>query len=665
MLIGEVYGKTGTKHFNFRAYKTVSKLDFITVKNDAGKPILCQIENVESDYDSEKGGMIVTAKANIIGYRDEGILQNLKIPVKPKSLVHSAEKQLIINTLKLESNGIYVGKIDAAREVGVFMNPKDLVSKHVCVIAMSGAGKSYTVAVLLEELLEQGLPIVILDPHGEYMSLRFPNDDEKQLNAMAEYGIKPKGFSVVEYSPDLKGTPGAEPLTFSNRNLSSIDITRMVPGKLTGSQESLIYTAVKSFKDRNVDYTIDDIINYLDSLEVGNKMSVISLLERINDEGLFVSDPTNLTDLVKNGQATVINLKGCNQDTSEIVAYKIVNDLFQLRKMGRIPPLFLILEEAHNFCPQAENPTSKKPIKTVAGEGRKFGMGLCVISQRPAKVDKNVISQCNTQILMKLTNPNDIKAVSTGEGVTETVISEIRNLNPGYAFVIGMTMPILTKIRVRKSKHGGMAVDIMRKPKSGKKILTFETTPKENIESRLGKLNTIYYPCYLVRTGKGTYLFEAMTGNNIYMEKNLVKQSKVGLPPEVSKILELFRQRSQMNLEMIIEGSGLGFSGVEETLEMMKSLMLVREDIQDGEKIYCRTMMNMAVKPFRSEPVANVLDGKIMKPKISEDALRKTVSGLLPNIKSIECVYYTYYIGKDFMIDGLTGRKKELKKGKK
>ena len=178
-------------------------------------------------------------------------------------------------------------------------------------------------------------------------------------------------------------------------------------------------------------------------------------------------------------------------------------------------------------------------------------------------------------------------------------------------------------------------------------------------------MNTIYYPCYLVRTGKGTYLFEAMNGNNIYMEKNVVKQSKVGLPPNVVKVLELFRQRSQMNLEMIIEGSGLGFSGVEDTLEMMKSLMLVREDVKDGEKIYSRTMLNMAVKPFRSEPVSSVIDGKVMKAKISEDALKKNVCGLLPNIKSIEYVYYPYYIGKDFMIDGLTGRKKEIKKGRK
>ncbi|MCK5299598.1 MAG: ATP-binding protein, partial [Candidatus Aenigmarchaeota archaeon] len=610
MLIGEVFGKTGTRHFNFRAYKVVSKLDFITIKNEDGKWVLCQIENVESDFDSEKNTQILNAKATVIGYRDEGILQSMKTPVKPKSLVYSADKTMILNTLKLEKNGVYVGRIDAARDVGIYLNPKSLVSKHVSVIAMSGAGKSYTVAVLLEELLDQGLPIVILDPHGEYVSLRFPNDNEKELSMMNNFGVKPKGYNVVEYSPDLMGTPGAEHLNFSNKNLSSIEITRMVPGKLSGSQESLIYTAVKSFRDRNVDYNINDLINYIDALEIGNKMSVISLLERINDEGLFVSKPMNMLDLVKNGQASVINLKGCSPDMAEIVAYKIVNDLFQLRKAGRIPPLFLILEEAHNFCPQSENPNSKKPIKTVAAEGRKFGMGLCVISQRPAKVDKNVISQCNTQILMKLTNPNDIKAISTGEGITEAVISEIKNLNPGYAFIIGATIPLLAKVRVRKSKHGGTAVDILSKPKSGKTILSFERTPKENIEARLGKLKTIYFPCYLVRSGKGTFLFEGMSGNNIYMEKGLVKQHKIGFSPNVAKIMNLFRQRSELNLEMMIEGSGLGFSGVEETLAEMKALMLIREEVREGEKIYSMSATNMALKQFRTEPNTVVVEGE-------------------------------------------------------
>ncbi|MEM2572758.1 MAG: ATP-binding protein, partial [Archaeoglobaceae archaeon] len=95
-------------------------------------------------------------------------------------------------------------------------------------------------------------------------------------------------------------------------------------------------------------------------------------------------------------------------------------------------------------------------LRAIASEGRKFGLGLMVISQRPARVDKNVISQCNTQIIMKITNPNDLNAIKKGiEGITSEMIEEVKRLPPGYAVVVssGIDMPIVVRIRVRKSAH--------------------------------------------------------------------------------------------------------------------------------------------------------------------------------------------------------------------
>ena len=66
----------------------------------------------------------------------------------------------------------------------------------------------------------------------------------------------------------------------------------------------------------------------------------------------------------------------------------------------------MIVEEAHNYCPQQGQVATSRIMKTIAGEGRKFGLGMGIITQRPAKVDKNVLSQCNTQIILKVTNKN-------------------------------------------------------------------------------------------------------------------------------------------------------------------------------------------------------------------------------------------------------------------
>ncbi len=127
----------------------------------------------------------------------------------------------------------------------------------------------------------------------------------------------------------------------------------------------------------------------------------------------------------------------------------------------------LVLEEAHNFCPEKgfERTVSSDILRTIASEGRKFGLGLMVISQRPARVDKNILSQCNTQIIMKVTNPNDLKAISKGlEGISSDVEEDIKGLSPGVAMIVStyIERPILVDIRTRKSKHGGASVPVVK-----------------------------------------------------------------------------------------------------------------------------------------------------------------------------------------------------------
>ncbi|MBA7544901.1 hypothetical protein ES705_37262 [subsurface metagenome] len=125
----------------------------------------------------------------------------------------------------------------------------------------------------------------------------------------------------------------------------------------------------------------------------------------------------------------------------------------------------LVIEEAHNFCPERgfEKAVSSNILRTIASEGRKFGLGLLVISQRPARVDKNVISQCNTQIILRVTNPNDIKALSRGlEFMSSEMEEEIKRIPQGVALLSSpsIEMPILVDVRVRRSEHGGRAVEM-------------------------------------------------------------------------------------------------------------------------------------------------------------------------------------------------------------
>ena len=71
---------------------------------------------------------------------------------------------------------------------------KKLISKHVSILAKSGAGKSYSVGVILEEIVKKNIPVLILDPHGEYSSLKFPNDNKKDTKRLDLFGLESFGF---------------------------------------------------------------------------------------------------------------------------------------------------------------------------------------------------------------------------------------------------------------------------------------------------------------------------------------------------------------------------------------------------------------------------------------------------------------------------------------
>ena len=247
-----------------------------------------------------------------------------------------------------------------------------------------------------------------------------------------------------------------------------------LPQKLSPGQQALMFNILSSVNNR-VDF--DELIFNISNEDSNAKWSLISLIEQLKKYKLYSTTPTPLQELVKYKRASIISLKGVDPYVQETFVAGLLKDLFEARKKEEIPPFFLVLEECHNFCPEASMGKKKSSniIRTIAGEGRKFGIGLCAITQRPAKIDKNVISQCTTQILLKITNPNDLKSViASSEGVDSTSENEIQKLNIGTGLITGVIdIPLKTNIRPRVSKHGGDTVDI---------TMSYEQEENENMQ---------------------------------------------------------------------------------------------------------------------------------------------------------------------------------------
>lgn len=446
--------------------------NYIKVHHEMYGWVLGQISYVTRTFDEKKAIEKMIARIRIIGYRDkQGFVKLPKTPFKPEERIFKAHQTLIRNILGLDANtsvGLYVGKLEGEEGIDVYIDANKLIQKHLSVLAKTGAGKSYTVGVLLEELADKEVPCVIVDPHGEYHTLKTANDNPKDIDKFQRFKVVPKAFmNVTEYTPNRSINPTAdEEFKLSDRNLDARDIIDILPTNLTGGQQALLFQAINELKPSG-DYTLEYIIQHLQLSDTNAKWGLIAAIQSLLDTNIFSTDGIDLAEFVKKGHMSIINLKGIKPEMQELVVSKLANDLFEARKQDTVPAFFFLVEEAHRFCPErgVGQAMSLPILRTVAAEGRKFGMGLGIVTQRPAKVDKNVLSQANTQIILKVTNPNDIMAISKSlENFTPELEDVMKTLPLGVALITSENLerPVLTNIRVRRSKHGGTAVDLVK-----------------------------------------------------------------------------------------------------------------------------------------------------------------------------------------------------------
>ena len=477
--VGTIVGETNPLAFKFLINKEVGRGTYIKARADGGRDwILAQVEDVKRsnsaysvnqlsdaarNYDSRE---MMIAEARVIGVLNGGKLHLPTSPARPGDPVFIADEKLIKATLGLARGDMYIGML-RGYDIQVELDANTLVQKHCSVLAKTGSGKSYTAAVILEELLERKVSLLIIDPHGEYASMKEAN----RVGDFSRYKVKPRGYPVTVYTPgEMAMNPRADrPFRFNGLNLSAREVAKMIPHEGSSSgQLGLLYEAISALRSETDVYTLEDIIEQVVRSNSKSKWNLVGQLESLLELGLFSGTETSVAELLRPGRAAVIDMTGILPELQSMIVSRLLTDIFEARKRRLISPGMVVIEEAHNYIPErgTGNAASTNIVRTIAAEGRKFGLGLMVISQRPARVDKNVISQCNTQIIMRVTNPNDLKALSKGlEGMTGELEEEIKMLPPGVAMLVSneIERPITVNVRPRKSRHGGVSTQIVVK----------------------------------------------------------------------------------------------------------------------------------------------------------------------------------------------------------
>ncbi len=397
-----------------------------------------------------------------------------------------AKAKALISTMKsaLNLNAFF----DVVQEVQI----ADSKCEYVYDLSVEGSNftangllvhNSYLVSVLLEELLlrkkEDGrIGVLVMDAHGEYRAFAEPVRDGKGVDFSAKTRFVRAGeiqIGVPKLSIGLLAAliPG---LSAPQKR----DLARVIDKLRREMKEGLgpfDFGAVKAEVSRDAE------------IKGSTKDALIGWVMTLEQLGLFgKTDNPSITDLVRPGQLTIIDLSDVIELRKKqiIVAY-YARKLFDERRSKRVPPFTIVLEEAHQLAPEKvskEGSISKNVIETIAREGRKFGAGICLISQRPVNLSTTALSQCGTHIILRVTNPYDLDHIKqTSEGIDQRTIDMITSLRTGEGIIVGeaVNYPAFFKVRKKLSQDSKHEVTLE------KSAIEFEEKKRES-EKDIGDL---------------------------------------------------------------------------------------------------------------------------------------------------------------------------------
>ena len=451
------------------------------------------------------------------------------------------------NIGEAERGGAFVGsllsrpafypKADFTEGVPVVLDVRSITATHMAIIAGTGAGKSYLASVLIEEMMKSinRASILVVDPHGEYDTLEeirntadfSANDGYKaEVKTVPQDQVKIRVSDLTFY--DMRFLLGAQfglsgPMEYALRlALDRVegdrkDKSAWTTGDLFGALEHMQggeeeQAAAQSRHSRESgDQSSDD--GDLDWLDDAGKVeqqssrakpdlqmrgSARALHWRL--KSLFAESPNfdnietiDLHQLFRPGLCSVLQLNEIDRRQQQVIVAVLLRMIWKARMNAakgiggpkdRLDyPVFVLLEEAHHFAPANEDVVTTNILKTVLAEGRKFGVGVGLISQRPGKLDSDVLSQCMTQFLLRIVNEYDQSSVAAAvESASHDLLAELPALSKGQAIVAGAAVntPLSIRVRQRITRHGGIEPDA---PAEWAKYFSDETRRRREVDA--------------------------------------------------------------------------------------------------------------------------------------------------------------------------------------
>lgn len=362
-------------------------------------------------------------------------------------------------------SAVRIGTIHQDQSLPAFIVTDDLLGKHFAVLGSTGTGKSCAVALILRAILSR-------HSHGHVLLLDMHNEYHRAFEGVAEV-LNPRSLELPYWLFNFE--------EFEEVMLSSGSKDRDIEGGILGE---LILSAKRAYLgdteeakrvtvDTPVPYRLSDVARLLDeaagrldkSRDSGPYMRLKARLAALQSDprfafmfpGLTVRD--NMATLlarifripVDGKPVTIIDLSTVPSEILNVVVSVLCRMTFDFALWSdQAVPILLVCEEAHRYAPNDANkgfePT-KRALSRIAKEGRKYGVSLCVVSQRPSELEPSMLSQCNTIFALRMSNQHDQAFVQAALSESATgLLDFLPSLRNAEAIAVGEGIPVPVRL---------------------------------------------------------------------------------------------------------------------------------------------------------------------------------------------------------------------------
>jgi len=382
---------------------------------------------------------------------------------------------------------LHLGRHSQRESLKVYFDPAKLFGRHLAILGQSGSGKSWTVTSILQRAIK-AMPkahVVLLDLHGEYgwrdqdgqVHSAFDKDIARHVDARSleiPYWLLTYA-ELIDLLINRSDPNASVQMAFMREvlyNLRRKANRDMGIGRL--SVDSPVYFSIKEmyamFKRANeqqLDFgkthgplfgAFDEFLVRFQAMFNDSRYDFLFKPQKRTESAQLENLLRDFIGLgTQKSQITIIDLSGIPHDVRPVISAQIGRLAFEFNYWNprrRDFPILLVCEEAHQYVPReadTQHAATRREIERIAKEGRKYGVGLCVVSQRPLELSETVLSQCASFICLRISNPDDQAYVRQlmpdGERDLATTLASLRR---GEALAVGEAVPLPTRFQVYK-----------------------------------------------------------------------------------------------------------------------------------------------------------------------------------------------------------------------